>query len=908
MVLVSQQIALKLSGLSTDPNPLGSVPEGALIVAENVVVDKQDVLELRRGFNRYGNAFPLTGDEQLNSNYVFQSRMIVSYGTSIAYDSDGLGTWVNYTNEFSPPDNAYKMRSVQQNKNFYLTTSSGVYKLPAYNHYFVPAGAPQSIGGTLALTTGSFFETNNQVAYRIVFGYTDENGNLILGAPCAPIVISNSGAAQGVNVTGFIPDEAIAGYFYQVYRSAQSGGLAISPNDELGLLIQNSLAAADITNGYFIFYDNVPDAARGASLYTSPSQEGISQSNYPPPLCVDMCLFNNSVFYFNTTSKANFLLTMLSTGGTTSTALSTGVGYYAITCNTTNGSNILTSVVGLGTNIVVGQLIQGLGIPASLFVVSYDAGASTLTMTGSANSDQTGTTLTCSDLINVNGTGVTPYFIAGSANNPTSRTFEVSSTGNPAVDIQATAINFVNVFNQSTNADTLGLYAFYDSTPDEFAGQIIFQSRTNIDPDVTFSSTKPNGFFPALPVATPPAMAIDYYPNYVYFSKPQQPEAVPLVNYIPIGSADKAILRGIALKDSIVVLKEDGIYRITGEDVTNFRTTLFDNTVVLIGPESAVAFNNQIYCYSNQGVIAINDNGVAVISRPIESTLLRLSSANFPNFPAETFGIAYESGRKYILWTVTTAQENAASQAFVYNSFTNSWTTWTGERTFGLVNYVDDKLYLCSADPAAPYIYQERKNYDIFDYADDSFDVSILDFSGAVVTLADAGDLETGFTLFQGVSTKAIIIDIVGDVVTVDRIAPWEIADATAYKPIASEIKWAPTTGNNPGVIKQFSDIMVFFRQANFDDILMNFTSNFTNQQSTVPMVPVRSGQWGNSSWGTSPWGGGPPLIQPIRTYVPLEMQRCNWLNIGVFHNEALTVFAFCGLSVTYHDVSTRMR
>ena len=46
--------------------------------------------------------------------------------------------------------------------------------------------------------------------------------------------------------------------------------------------------------------------------------------------------------------------------------------------------------------------------------------------------------------------------------------------------------------------------------------------------------------------------------NRVYYSKFQQPEAVPLLNYFDVGAADKAILRIFPLRDSLFVFKEDG--------------------------------------------------------------------------------------------------------------------------------------------------------------------------------------------------------------------------------------------------------------------------------------------------------------------------------------------------------------
>jgi len=297
---MTQEIALKLNGLNTDPNPLGSVPEGALVIAENVVIDKQDVIELRRGFNRYGTELVLTGDEQINSNYVYQSRMLVSYASKMAYDSDGNGTWTDFSGAYDPPTGAYKMRSFQQNKNFYLLTDAGVQKLTEYNGSFVPAGAPQSLGATADLITGSFFLDQNQVGYQIVFGYTDGNGNLILGAPSASIdVINSSGSTKAVRLTCYIPDGVISGYFIQVYRTANSGGVSITPSDTYQLVVQQDLTSGEISAKQVVIDDNLPDDQRGAFLYTNPAQEGASQANFQPPLCVSAPKLSELIYEFD---------------------------------------------------------------------------------------------------------------------------------------------------------------------------------------------------------------------------------------------------------------------------------------------------------------------------------------------------------------------------------------------------------------------------------------------------------------------------------------------------------------------------------------------------------------------------------------------------------------------------------
>ena len=49
---MSQNLVLKNKGLFTNSNQLSDVPEGALALAKNIVIDKDGVAEPCRGFDR----------------------------------------------------------------------------------------------------------------------------------------------------------------------------------------------------------------------------------------------------------------------------------------------------------------------------------------------------------------------------------------------------------------------------------------------------------------------------------------------------------------------------------------------------------------------------------------------------------------------------------------------------------------------------------------------------------------------------------------------------------------------------------------------------------------------------------------------------------------------------------------
>lgn len=237
-------------------------------------------------------------------------------------------------------------------------------------------------------------------------------------------------------------------------------------------------------------------------------------------------------------------------------------------------------------------------------------------------------------------------------------------------------------------------------------------------------------------------------PNRLFYSKISQPEAVPLVNFIDIGPRDKAIQRILALRDNLFVLKEDGIYIVTGTTAPDFGSRLLDGSTELVAPDSAVVLNNKIYALTTQGVVTITEGGVSIISRPIEDKILDIVNSRF-DFEFSSFGVAYESDRAYILWMPSTETDTVATQAYRYNTFTRTWTRWTVPATCGIVNPGNDILYVGPSD--RNFLDQERKNNDRTDYSDRDFELSIPSSSvnDFVLNLNSVVNVEKGDVLVQ---------------------------------------------------------------------------------------------------------------------------------------------------------------
>jgi hypothetical protein len=239
-------------------------------------------------------------------------------------------------------------------------------------------------------------------------------------------------------------------------------------------------------------------------------------------------------------------------------------------------------------------------------------------------------------------------------------------------------------------------------------------------------------------------------PNRIYYSKYLQPEAVPILNALDVGSEDQEILRIFPLRDSLFVFKQDGLFRISGE-VEPFVITLFDTSCVLIAPDSVAVANNIIYAWTNKGISNVTEAGVTEISRPIDTQILKLASSNYNTFNKVTWGLGYDSDNSYTVFTNSQIGDQYATVGFRFSNLTNTWTNIKRSQTCGVVNPFDDKIYTGSGTYSL--VDQERKQFNRLDYSDRDFGVQLTDTNilngGGTLRLASVSGIKEGDVITQ---------------------------------------------------------------------------------------------------------------------------------------------------------------
>lgn len=890
-----QEKVTKFPGFISQYNPLNLSP-GALLRANDCVIRRENVIEDRRGYKVYG-----TLSNDLAQLMTYENRVVAHNGTAISYD-DGTGTFADYAGSYSSPSGR-KMRFVEASSNLYVTTSAGVkvFSDVAGTEGRL-AGAPRSLNATYTLTgTTGFLDDQFQCAYRSVIQRTDARANVIRGYPSQRLWVANdAGAGRNVALTIYLSSESLVGDVLQVYRTEQVTGISDDDaGDEMGMVYQFELTSGDISTGSISFTDSVTDTLRGATLYTSPSEEGILQANDRPPVAKDICLYKTFMFYANTQTKQRLSVTLV--GATSLGKATTG---------DTHTNTTLDNVADV-SSLAIGWKVEGAGIQAGT-TISNIVGT-TVTLSLAATATATGVAVKFYTNQTITLAGDTYKFgsseITSGAGSPQ---VKVSTTGVAAVDIDQTARSLEFVVNRYT-ANT-SIYAYYTSGAGDLPGALTFEERGLGASSYTIQSSNSaiqGMFFPAPPISpatnTQSTSTKDVRTNAVYVAKSQQNEHVPALNYLLVGPANTEILRVVALRDSVIVIKEEGAYRISGDTFANMTVTPIDDTFTCLAPDSVAKLSNQVFLLCDQGIVIVSESGAQVISREIEPSLLPIL-AN-ANIAAATMGCGYESDRSYFLSTLTDASDTVATQTLVYNIFTRTWVRHTYAFNAAVVLKSNDKLHFSKLSDDNVYV--ERKSFTALDYADPESEIEITSLSGLTVEFTIGGATPADGWVIEQASSDMSIVDVVAIVggyrATLIDTPPddWDVGPALIYPSVNMDLEFHAFLGQqNPDMLKQVRAVGVLTDDIpgnnSVSALIASFRTNFDQEAENVEIVQDSAG-WG-AAWGSSPWGGGgDPFGYP--TYVPRNKQYCTRMNVGISHKTAREKLVITGICYSFQMV-----
>lgn len=561
-------------------------------------------------------------------------------------------------------------------------------------------------------------------------------------------------------------------------------------------------------------------------------------------------------------------------------------------------SNVVADSASIAsTTVTVNYTAHGLATGDTIYVSNakgtgtLPSGAYTITVTG-ADAFTFAVGVAPTTLTNLSFQGVT---------NGTYPIFTLDASGSAAVRLRATARGLIKAINRDTSSL---IYANYVSGVTDTPGQMRFLAKgfTGTISIRASSDAMGAGFSPPLPSSFTAGDQVysigEAKPNVLAVSKLLEPEAAPLANQVTVGSRNKAILRVAALRDSLIVLKEEGVFKVAGDSPGNLSATPLDVTVYCVASNSVALLNNQVYALTNQGVVAITDNSVEIISRRIENAIEPI--VGLETIESEAAAIAYESDRTYRL-SVPGPSDTARTVTYIYNTINDTWTESTLLFSGGVVG-PGNVLYMISDGGE---LQRERKTGRRYDFCGQNYATLVvsvaLDGLSAVVTVTVGSPAAGDIIVHDNVISRVRAVAAAGSDWTVTFYKPTNLAASDSvelYKGYRSEVRFSPFHAGLVGRGKHFAQLQIHQRQNNITRLSVQFaTQSFGGSEITewlLSSVSSTSG-WGNEPWGFFPFGlaDGINLLQTsqagpiVRIWVPKFAARTTWIQPILTHDEA---------------------
>lgn len=481
------------------------------------------------------------------------------------------------------------------------------------------------------------------------------------------------------------------------------------------------------------------------------------------------------------------------------------------------------------------------------------------------------------------------------------RIFYLSQSTDASVRLRDVAQALVKAVNRDTNS---AIYAQYSSSPSEVPGKMRFQAIGFGDPIYVLANTTAAGRFvyPNLPSSYAAGTQVystnQNQPNVLYIAKGDEPEAVPLLSNLPAGPRNKELLRNIALRDSVVILTQGGVYRLTGDNRSNFNIVPIDTTIICVSANSVKVLNNNVIFLSNQGVCMVTESSIQIVSREIEDVIQPiLGQANIATI---TSAVAYETQRLYLLCT-SEPSTSTATQTYCYNFLTDSWTTWSRLFTQGIVG-PNDILYLINN---AGNISKGRKNQTRIDYSDEFYSITVdsvaADNLSATITSLDysplIGDMIVKDDIISRIDANPISLNSTQYTITFARATNLVAADSVIlYQKYISQLKLSPFHAGLVGRMKHFAQMQAHFRSNSCSKLEVTFSGNsFGSSAPTNWVSELLALGWGSFPWGLEPWGQGSSITLTqgttpagiARLWISRYQARNTFIQPLIVHQEA---------------------
>jgi len=659
--------------------------------------------------------------------------------------------------------------------------------------------------------------------------------------------------------------------FYQVYRSHFQqpivAGVITQPTDDMRLAYQAEITGSSGAHIITII-DIAPDATLGATIYTSPAEEGILASRYQPPVASDMSIYQECALYANCWTPARFSSQLLAVSGVPAATASLQPGDTV----TINGISFTA---------------QAGGLPAgpNPFAISFGS--------GSATADNSTTVANLSRAVN-------NAYVAVINGGATTETVALLSTAEPTSMGGTFTIQAMRGLGSFTFTWTAGSGTGHSSPFQQLPTSAVLPEQLQ------------NALFYS-PAALPEAVPLGNELNIGETNYPiQRILALP-------GSA-------IIFKDY------ESFFQLSGATSEQFSVQQHNTSIQLLSNESAVKMQSQLVAFTNQGVVTVTTAGVQIVSLAVNDQLLALTklpafaATSFgvaheeerhyhlwaptdasDTLPTQAFIYNMLTGA-WVRWTLprVCGLANVADQLLYTGSAVQSpvygnsmlYREATTGPTGSDLNFGDELV---------------SGTYTVVDSTHGTF-TGFLAGQGAAIVAA----FGQGSALNSGgeVVFPSTIVLTNSTTLTLTFPAAVDLATGAAALVQATVCEWAPIPiyGDDTGSVKQFQEFVVNFNATTTQFMSATTGTDFGLDSTVLPLrlfgqARLNAGGWGIGGWGEIPWGGQTPALltraASARQLVPRGTARGHAFFPTVTCRCALSTFEAQGLTLAWTPLKT---
>jgi hypothetical protein len=908
---MAQQLTIAPAGLFTDPNPLSAAPDGAMAEALNVVIARPGVVEPRPGLQAQSSFTSIANDEDIIRMVPFEGDILVltkdvSDGTGHAYwysandDMVQAGSFMGATSAWT--FTVGQAHAAAMGGNLYITSSEGVFRCTAPgddNAY--RAGIPRPPPTIVDLeTTGGInypFAAETSWAYRICETLTA--GRLtVRSAPSSRVLErSYTGTAASYVEHTFA---RTPGNVSEFYRSEIASAWDGSPSDELSMIGTAAASSSEFND------DASTTGIRGASLYTNATQQGALLENGLTPLCRDVASFREMPFFAGATRAPTMTFDVLAFGfdwrglndsySDRLTYLACSGGGVTVTLGSPTITGLTAAQVAklrVGMRVCDTAGIPDGGVADAQFPVSTYitvVGATSITLNNNALAN--GTDFIAMDWMEIavtdaGGTQTERVFFS----NLSSGTYTIQSreaiplAGTDVGGPQLLAAKFSSLFTDPL----VTMSAFGDGivSPWTFLIESFAYDVTSITVKISNEGATPE----RIDRTTGKTATASGSAATLAWGKPGEPEHVPPGYFTEIGAADKAILRVLPTRDSLLVFKEDGTWRVSGYSPDSLQVDELDRTMRLVHPDAACEWDGQVAAWTNKGVMLVSDGGAQEISLPIANLIEAAGDIHAGNAAKGVFLCGWLDKGLLLLGIPSSTSTGYAEYVYCWSQRTGAWTRWSHASRITTACSVGKDLYFgtraADASSDAVVLKAVAESYDV------STAVTVSAVSGTGITISGGSGWTpaVGDILRQSSVDYAVTAITSATVFTVHTTGVTAAA-AAALTRTAMQVEWTVRDGQNAGAAKHFREATLVLGSASG---LVANDNSYTTDRSQTASTSTSALTYTTSDAPTT-----------IRTRIPRESRRCGRLEHAMTMKGAKPGWQLHGASYVFEPKSTR--